>query len=428
GLNLSNNTLDLKGAATLTGNLTVSATGGLIDLTNFENLVQGQNILNVVGTITMETGSFLAITGVATGDDQCTYAEFNGQNLQYKLRNIETLTWSGASGNWLGAKTWKNATGQPTQFGVGDRAIFDSTGAASQTISILGIVLSKGITVSGSTNYTFSGSGNFVGDKMTLVKDGTGKLTISTNNDRLSNSITTVNQGTLLLTSVNALGKGGSLTVNTGATVQTEGTALGILSGQTIDINGGGAVAFNATSDMTLSGGITGAGDIRKSGGSNLFITGTNNNFAGTLRLQGGITVVGAANTSSGGADATLGANANIIVESGASFRTHFGQTNKTFNFANAYIKSGGSFGNIDGHVNETGNLHFNVDSIGTDGVITYNAIGTSTLYQYFSKNVGLNGIISGQGTVNVIAEVADSNNDHRFILRNAGNTFNGVY
>ncbi|MEG2248971.1 MAG: autotransporter-associated beta strand repeat-containing protein, partial [Akkermansia sp.] len=316
----------------------------------------------------------------------------------------------------------------PTQFGVGDRAIFDSTGAASQTISILGIVLSKGITVSGSTNYTFSGSGNFVGDKMTLVKDGTGKLTISTNNDRLSNSITTVNQGTLLLTSVNALGKGGSLTVNTGATVQTEGTALGILSGQTIDINGGGAVAFNATSDMTLSGGITGAGDIRKSGGSNLFITGTNNNFAGTLRLQGGITVVGAANTSSGGADATLGANANIIVESGASFRTHLGGSDKTFNFANAYIKSGGSFGNIDGNVNETGNLHFNVESIGTDGVITYNAIGTSTLYQHWAKKVGLNGIISGQGTVNVIAEHGDGGSDHRFILRNAGNTFNGVY
>ncbi|MEG0588108.1 MAG: autotransporter-associated beta strand repeat-containing protein, partial [Akkermansia sp.] len=118
----------------------------------------------------------------------------------------------------------------------------------------------------------------------------------------------------------------------------------------------------------------------------------------------------------------------NIIVESGASFRTHLGGTDKTFNFANAYIKSGGSFGNIDGNVNETGNLHFNVESIGTDGTITYNANGTSTLYQYFAKKVGLNGIISGQGTVNVIAEAADSNNDHRFILRNAGNTFNGVY
>ncbi|MEG1071988.1 MAG: autotransporter-associated beta strand repeat-containing protein, partial [Akkermansia sp.] len=196
------------------------------------------------------------------------------------------LTWSGASGNWLGAETWKDATGNPTQFGVGDRAIFDGTGATNQTITLSGNILSKGVTVSGATNYTFSGEGGFNDANMTLEKNGEGTLTILTNN-----------------------GSTGTMTINGGSVVLGDDSTLGSWAGNIVN-NGSLTVNTKTNGSLTMGRIISGTGALVKNGAGTLVLSGVNTYSGGTTINAGTLQI---SNSSALGAGMTSVKSGGIL-------------------------------------------------------------------------------------------------------------------
>lgn len=194
-----------------------------------------------------------------------------------------------------------------------------------------------------------------------------------------------------------------------------------------------GALGFNTGANATLSGVLSGSGTLVKQGTGSISINNNTSTFTGVLNVQQGMVVLGgtAGNVIGSGSVARIGTDASsIVVDSGATFRTNFSQNTVTApgTFSSGvYLKSGATLSNGDGHIIYAGGIHFNVATLSDDlATITYNSSGSSTLHQHWGKNVQLNGVIAGSGTVNVTIGV--NNGDHRFILRNAGNTFNGTY
>jgi len=92
-----------------------------------------------------------------------------------------SITWTGTNGStWDNNTTinWNNA-GTPEKFVTLDDVIFDDT-SANGTVNLSGSLQPGSVTVNnGSTAYTFGGSGQF-GGSTSLLKSGTGTLTIST--------------------------------------------------------------------------------------------------------------------------------------------------------------------------------------------------------------------------------------------------------
>ena len=102
-----------------------------------------------------------------------------------RMRDATDVVWSGAeSSTWEfgGAQNFAFLTGsaEPTEFVSGDRVYFTND-ATRTTVSLKGNIEADSIIVDASKNYTFNGNGAIVG-KTTLVKRGTGSLTLQTDN------------------------------------------------------------------------------------------------------------------------------------------------------------------------------------------------------------------------------------------------------
>jgi autotransporter-associated beta strand protein len=206
------------------------------------------------------------------------------------------LTWKGgANGNaWdLDAtQNWLNGS-TSSIFRTADQVSFtDST--ANNTVNIVGTVSPNYITVNTAQNYTFSGPGKISGG--TLVKLGSGTLTLATSNDYPG--LTEVQAGTMLVTG--SIGNnsqvyitGGTLKAGSAAALGTNSSIGTTINGGTLDINGqnlstepvtvqgtgvgnngaivnSGAQQTSALVNVTLSGtatfGGSGRWDIRGSG------------------------------------------------------------------------------------------------------------------------------------------------------------------
>lgn len=153
------------------------------------------------------------------------------------------------------------------------------------------IAISSGATLGltdTASNHTYSGTISGAGD---VVKEGSGALTMSGTNTNSGKVI--INDGALLVSSSDNLGDG-SATNN----LVFDGGALTYLSSfdQTRDITmtGNGTIDTNGF-DTELSGTISGAGDVIKSGSGILTLTGTNT-YGGSTTINDGTIVVSADN------------------------------------------------------------------------------------------------------------------------------------
>ena len=99
------------------------------------------------------------------------------------IRDASTVYWTGANDKtWDFAMTenFMNAEGDADIFVENDKVIFNDE-AKNFTVTLNGELPADSIIVENSKAYTFSGNGKITGNSM-LVKKGTGKLTISTDN------------------------------------------------------------------------------------------------------------------------------------------------------------------------------------------------------------------------------------------------------
>ncbi|MGN7612430.1 autotransporter-associated beta strand repeat-containing protein [Magnetococcales bacterium HHB-1] len=191
---------------------------------------------------------------------------------------------------------------------------------------------SASLTVVQGSNDSFAGIISDTNDSGTFIKSGTSTLTLSGTNTHQSTSVT---GGTLSISSDGNLGSG-TVTLSSGSTLEVTGSSVDI--DNAISITDGSAALRNS-SDVTLSGNITGTGSLYKSEGGGLNLSGTNSYDgltvasgtvtidssdglgSGTISLSGGTTLAFGSNGGGSFNNAiTLTGDATIETESNATF------------------------------------------------------------------------------------------------------------
>ncbi len=371
---ISNNN-GVAGAALSIGTLTLS---GAASINLFSN---SASAALVVGTLNNNSGAGqVVITANNPGGwvNGTTYSLINyttlggtgGNNFGQVINGLsarQSATWSDSGSSiqitvsgdrpyWVGDtdNTWNTSTinnwkletgGAYTTFVANDDVLFNDNATAAGPIVVnidQADVQTNVITVNNTTkDYTIESSGGFWIQSGSLIKSGTGSLTLKTANKYTGG--TTLNAGTLNLGTATALGASGSLTINGGTIDNTSGSAL-TTPNYTRTINGN--FAFTGTSDLNLgtaatslgsatgavrgittaagtltlggviSDGTTGQG-ISKSGNGTLVLSGVNI-FSGPVTVNAGTLRLGASGISL--ANGALGSNASgTTVQAGAT-------------------------------------------------------------------------------------------------------------
>jgi autotransporter-associated beta strand protein len=211
------NVLTDTGAATLTGNLTISGTPGSLP----ETLITYAS--------GMETGTFTGYTPPV--GDKLVYSaaalllEANGpasltwDNAGALSTPTDGATWDTANYNWnngSGVVTYNNTSNGSS----GDIVTFNDTNNGHYSVNISGTVSPSSTTFNNSLgNYTVTGinSSSGIAGPGSLTKFGTGSVTLSSSNSYTGG--TNVNAGTLILASANAFPANTSLNISSGAQV-----------------------------------------------------------------------------------------------------------------------------------------------------------------------------------------------------------------
>lgn len=232
--------------------------------------------------------------------------------------------WTGAqNGSWTtntigGASNWKlQSGGTPTDFIAGDTVLFDDTVTGTTTVDISTANVAPTSTTFDNTlrDYVISSSGGFGIASGNLVKNGAGRVTLTTAN--IYSGGTVLNNGTLTLNHPSAIGTG-TLLINGGALDNTSGATLTLSTNNaqtwngdfgfsgSLDLNvGTGAVSLtgnrivttSGTGKLTVGGVIGGAGfGITKAGAGEMVLAGANS-YTGATNVSGGtLTVTGSIN------------------------------------------------------------------------------------------------------------------------------------
>jgi fibronectin-binding autotransporter adhesin len=225
---------------------------------------------------------------------------------------VPALTWDGKTNdNWDVATTanWRPAAGPDTTFGQGNIVTFDDTLTGTTNVNLTTALTPGALTVNNTlSNYVFSGSGSITGS-VTLVKSGSGTLTLTeTGGDNFSGGII-VNNGTVILDNANSAISGGT-TINGGTLQVGNNDANGTLpSGAVAD---SGALIFNRADNIIVTNVISGAGTLTQSGANVVTLSGNNSGFTGTATVAQGTLQVGSTNA--------LGSTTSVTVSNAATF------------------------------------------------------------------------------------------------------------
>ena len=183
----------------------------------------------------------------------------------------QTLVWNGSGSNtWDNGNanfTWLNNVNNPDIFVLGDNVIFSNSGSQTN-VTVNAAVIPNTVLVTGSNNYTLSGSGSIGGITTPLTMQGTGVLTLGTTGNSYGGG-TLVQSGTLALGAANALPTAGAVVLGTTGSAGTLDLAgfnqqigtLAVGSGATpaLQIIGNSSTSSSAT--LTIA---AGAFDLRR--------------------------------------------------------------------------------------------------------------------------------------------------------------------
>ena len=269
------------------------------------------------------------------------------------LNQVWTTAVQGNPENWV----LNSNAATPTDFRTRDIATFTDT-ATNTTVSIdAGDVSPAGVVFTNSTkNYTVTGASAIIGAGG-ITKSGSGRTEIVTVNT--FTGAVTISGGTLAAYSVanaglaSALGAGTDISIS-GATLEYTG-GTGETTDRPITISGIAAIQVGNGSDVTLSGTISGSGDLTKAGLGTLIVSGENS-YAGNTVISGGVLQVGDVSaTGTLGAGTAVTNNGELIFDipgdstsphgisgSGLLRKRGIGTLTASGNVANSY--SGGTF------------------------------------------------------------------------------------
>lgn len=175
----------------------------------------------------------------------------NSTTTVIKVVTPSSLTWYGsADGNWnTSSLNWENAANNTTAFSAYDNVTFNDEGIA-QPIAYLTEQLNPiSVTVSSTSDYTFTGTGSLTGQG-TLLKQNTGKLVIDVANKMTGTTL--ISGGTLQIGNDDNYGTlaYGPLTNNATLSFRRADTAFNM----TNSIHGSGKVSYDGYGTITVSG------------------------------------------------------------------------------------------------------------------------------------------------------------------------------
>lgn len=214
------------------------------------------------------------------------------------VRAPASVTWTGSSNsNWdvANSSNFSNGT-TATIFAPGDNVVFDNTSSV-KNVALTGSLRPSSVTVNNS-DYTFDGSGSIIGAGG-LTKSGTGTLTITARN--AYSGATVVNGGTLQVNNVSNGGEAGTLGASAsgsanfvlnGGAFKYSGITSNTDRGITLETGNGTLEVVNLGVNLVLTGAITGAGQLIKTGAGMLTLVNANS-FTGGVTLKEGILNLG---------------------------------------------------------------------------------------------------------------------------------------
>ena len=211
---------------------------------------------------------FSLVPGFVIGDN---YINGNGGTESTGTFSVSQLaqssiTWNNHSGNnlWdLNSSNWTEYAANTT-FVQADNVTFNDSngGAGNYAVTVNTAVFPSSFTVNNSSgNYTFSGTGSIDGYGTSLLKEGTGTVTLGGSGDN-SGLGAVVQSGALILakassSTVHAIG--GPLQIDSGATLQLAGTGGDqIYDGATVTNNG----TFDLAGQSEAIQGLNGTGSV----------------------------------------------------------------------------------------------------------------------------------------------------------------------
>ncbi len=413
GLNFSGGSLRLSSAFDNARAVTLGAGGGTIETatgnSTFSGAISGAGALTKTGAGTMILTGADSATGLTTvtagvlqiggGGTTGSIASNIANSGSVVFNRSNDLAYAGVISG--GGSLTKLGAGTLTL--TGDNAYTGATTISAGTLQVgngntTGWLASNAVTNNGtlsfnrSDNKTYSGSISGIGS---VVKSGTGTLILDGTNSYSGG--TTISGGTLQVTSDAKLGATtGSVTLD-GGTLSLAGT---ITSARAFSItSNNGTIDTGADAD-TLSGVVSGAGKLTKTGSGTLVLTGVNTYSggttisAGTLQLGSGAaagSITGdvvnnatlAFNRSDSSTFAGVVSGSGVLKQSGtgttilAGANTYTGNT--VIERGVLQVGNGTASGAISGSVTNSGTLAFNrSDSYTYAGTIT----GTGSLKQ----------------------------------------------
>ncbi len=304
-LTVSNGTLTLNGANTVTVNVTGPLSPGTYLLVSTST---GGTVAGTPSLVTINgDGSVTGYLSISNSELYLTFS--NSTASSYTPKNLEwrgtvNPNWDTVTTNWYDTDL---AALDFTNFNTLDNVTFDdNVGVSNNTVNIPGLVQAGIVAVTANdTNYTFKGAGAILGAGG-LTMSGNSTLTIQTTNGYTG--VTTFNGG---IVSVSQLANGGNLStlgaainnptnlVFNGGQLQYTGPTVSINRGATLGAAGGTVTVTTPGTTLATSGTITGTN------GGGLTVSGS-----GAFVFSGASTYNGPTTISAG---ATLGLNGGTL-------------------------------------------------------------------------------------------------------------------
>ncbi len=349
-------------------------------------------------------GQFSLGTVAGLTSRQSTVLGNSGSAITLTINGDNPYWTGGTNGDWNTTQTgnWKLVTaGTDTTFINGDEVHFTDNSTGTTTVNITENVSTTAVLFNNTTkDYTIGSSGGFgITSAVSLTKNGTGNVTLSSNNTYAG--ATNINDGALRVQGGNGIGDSSVVTTANVATAQ-----LQVLQSETIaGLSGGGAtggnVVLSAGQNLTISGStpqtfagaITGDGGLVLSGSANQTVTGGLTYTGGTLLNAG--TRLGINRSDTVNFNSALTGNGTLaLLGSGSVVLGTSNTFNGTVTLANTV-----------GNTLDLGNLNQTIGALSggnaTGGTV---AIGSGNLTIRATTNQTYNGRFTGTGDLIVNA------------------------
>jgi autotransporter-associated beta strand protein len=417
------NGLSTSGGSTVTINVASLSGTGNYDLISYNGAIQGSS-----GTAAFQLPAVLPNRAIGSLVN-------TGSQIDLSISALDYLHWTGTNStawdentpNWI-----LNSTSAATSYinNPGDTVVFDNSAGTNTSVSLSGTgsLTPTSVTVSGSNNFAFSGTGSIAGSTgLTVI--GPGSLLLANTGNAYTGG-TFIQGGTLFVGASNALpaagmvtigGSAGSATLDLFGNNQTIGglavagsSAAAIITASTGSstltfINGGGSSAFYGTIQDTA---LTTGGTLSLTvGGGTLDVSGGTTTYYGATTVNGGELLAGSLPNTSGIAvnHGTLslagGYNTSALLTVGSGATAGIGGSGLTLSSSvtnSGYLSFSGTSGAITlGSLSGTGTTVFaaaaNFPALSA-GVVTI--AGSATIASATGGTANLNGPVASIGTL----------------------------